>query len=71
MKPLTSTKSLFFQLAELSPLVRPPTDSNWIENEGYNRNYNISNMINIGNKIDISDGVDKSDGIDNNVSQAD
>lgn len=52
IRPLISTKSIFFQLVGLSPFVRPPTNYNCIKSESDNKNNNISNKVDISNKIE-------------------
>lgn len=49
---LIYTKSIFFLLVELCPLVGPYTDLNWIKNKSYGKNSNLSDRMNISNQVD-------------------
>lgn len=52
IKSLKYAKSIFFWLAELSPLVGPLTDPNCTKSESHNESGNISNGVDIGNGVD-------------------
>lgn len=58
IRPATFTKSIFFQLVGLSPLIASFIDLNCIKSKNYSRNDNISDQVDIGDRVDISNEVD-------------